>query len=1832
MQRKIFKSLLLFLIIFSGILLFRAVFAQDFGSSEVEAGLNGALSNSDPREIAGRIINIILGVLGVIVVGLMVYAGFLWMTSNGEEDKIAQAKKILTSSVIGLAIILSSWAIAGFVLNQLSNATIGPGPITCTSGETQSCGCGGTMFCVNDSWSGCIGSDCGGGPGPIYCDIDQEEPGCQASDDICAAQDYCAADCTCQPRGNIGDSCNADQGGAVCNADDNLCAEYLSCDVDTCSCFGPPVITGISPAGGFCEEDQNKSCSTNEDCTTTCNTVTPNGAKFNLITIFGKYFGEYEEGVSKVIFLGNGNIQEGVSPANLNPVCVNFWSDDQIIISVPETAGAGPIRVIRKDSLEDDTDNDYGPQVQDFLVNDINRPGLCLITPDEGQLNTNVAYQGLNLLNGKAYFGNYQTNIQALNSSFSHASGLSGSADTPNIKAGLASTFVVSSIFGNQEKSNFLRYSKESNPDDGPYIVSFSPVTGRSGQYVTIYGDDFGGAKGSSKVYFGGVEADYNFPSICANSVWQNNQVIVKVPENIPNGDYAIKMLINDKIIDTQNLNPNFFQASDAIPLTASLCKLDPNQGAVSTEVKLYGEYFGDENSNDLVRFNIDKDVVGVVKKDLDVDSITVNVPFDEDGPAVTGPVQVIKDSRAGNSLNFTVGNCTSDDNCPGQVCCPADTYKKGRCEASLLDCLIDIPNSAFEWKFNTGFDDPGDQESCKTLASYFGECQTGNTCPNVPGVCSPYSGGLPKKVGDCDFSCESVAGCATPLGLGSACSYKSNLNKCVFNSGSCSLSETRQFNIDGQDYTFNVTCNQDDKWQLTTNASCPNGWTRGVNDICVDLESNCDSCVIGLACEQTNDGPFCTSPTLCPTGSLCVDEAGTNEDSCVKPDEASCDCCCRIENSDQDCCAPLQCAGTCGSDTTDDGVGFGMCSGCVINGVANDEACNCSGHSGQFCSVTEQFPTGVCTDCTSLDTKEECDRSSTCCFDQASSICRGGEKIPGDPNKGYCAYYDCSGDEPNTCAVDEPKTTGEYRDKTACERDCPDTNSGAGDSCIGYSTTECNFGLCTFPGMSCLIESGENASDISDCGTCCCDPSVPETCQTEEAPNLYCQANKGSCTGENRGLCCGCENDAQCGNATAIGCGVDTCCQSRPVVEDSFPESGANNICRNAVLRVSFSQMMDFTTFGGNNVLLLQEIQDDSGVCPQGTFVYDGSNNILDQNSSWLATAYKKLKFKIASILNTILGNSQVLADLPDPNKIYCSAPIDVSVDHLGDKTTLNILPRKLLAPESNYFLVVKGDEGLNSQLGVLSIYGIGLNGEGLELEGLFTEGADLLFNNVAYGNSHIINFKTLSDKVENAGVCAISNVKISPDSYLFKSTDNDLNENDADAVNATFDTVYDKDKVFAAWAYSDDGQVLKPVTGYFWEWEFDLLDEAVVEFKNVNNLSSNKKLVDAKVGVVDEDTILTATVKMDRFLGAGANSDPSCICSTEDCPENCLNAFSVGDGDSNKSNIYIFICNNPWPPVNPIGTWAPWNDNCDNALGAGCDNYDYSFYYCRDAGQAGTYDDLPAINTQAVIRGQSTTFSCSSDNSSCAVLNASCGGDNNGDGDKDGICVWSALKESYFFRSLVLPPGNIDSVIDLESGGEVSVEWTISNGQPAVSYKIYYGEMGKTLTEFVEYIPENNACPPGLDACTFRAVISNLTNSQAYVFRISAISENRAESVLSYEKIGMPTDKTPPLAITALNYELLPTQNSVRFFWDKNQQAGNDALFYRLYRGVQSGLYGESFDSGEGVNSLLLSLDELSSGNNYFVLTAIDSFNNESQKTPEIIVPKIATEESTN
>lgn len=92
---------------------------------ETNSGLPAEANLNDPRQLIAQIIRVVLGFLGILAVIIVLYAGFKWMTSGGNEETVGDAKKMLIAGLIGLVIIIFAYAIANFVINQIIDVTNG---------------------------------------------------------------------------------------------------------------------------------------------------------------------------------------------------------------------------------------------------------------------------------------------------------------------------------------------------------------------------------------------------------------------------------------------------------------------------------------------------------------------------------------------------------------------------------------------------------------------------------------------------------------------------------------------------------------------------------------------------------------------------------------------------------------------------------------------------------------------------------------------------------------------------------------------------------------------------------------------------------------------------------------------------------------------------------------------------------------------------------------------------------------------------------------------------------------------------------------------------------------------------------------------------------------------------------------------------------------------------------------------------------------------------------------------------------------------------------------------------------------------------------------------------------------------------------------------------------------------------------------------------------------------------------------------------------------------------------------------------------------------------
>jgi len=88
------------------------------------------LLREDPSQIRGpakgtlgqnitTVINYFLGLLGLIAVAMLIYAGVLMVTAGGNDEQVTKARKIIMYAVVGIVIILLSYTIVTFVASAL---------------------------------------------------------------------------------------------------------------------------------------------------------------------------------------------------------------------------------------------------------------------------------------------------------------------------------------------------------------------------------------------------------------------------------------------------------------------------------------------------------------------------------------------------------------------------------------------------------------------------------------------------------------------------------------------------------------------------------------------------------------------------------------------------------------------------------------------------------------------------------------------------------------------------------------------------------------------------------------------------------------------------------------------------------------------------------------------------------------------------------------------------------------------------------------------------------------------------------------------------------------------------------------------------------------------------------------------------------------------------------------------------------------------------------------------------------------------------------------------------------------------------------------------------------------------------------------------------------------------------------------------------------------------------------------------------------------------------------------------------------------------------------
>lgn len=662
----------------------QSVLAQ--GSS---LGLNEFAANTnlgtrvDLISLIARIINITLGFLGVIAIGLIIYAGWLWLTSRGDAEKIAKAKKIMAGAAIGLAIILSAFAIASFIIRQIQNSTGG-------GGGTGLCWDGNPPPCPPPPFGGSYMSVRSQGPmgnGIKLCEAVQATFSEAVQWSTVTAANFRIIEAVSGTPFASGTY----QPGIDSS---NISFTHLGNDFAANTTYqvtlrsGAAGLRGVSnlslrtdkvwtfTTGTESDQDPPEVISTQppSNATDVCR-ATPLQVIFSEPMLATSFIGNVllrERASGAVVSLSEPTFGDGYRIATLRPsTTLAALTEYEVVL----TGGPGGIT----DTCGNPLAGNYTWTFTTGETTDCS-PRISSVTPDRRDYAQVSTIIGTNLfLDGEVYVNGFPADSNSFPGAVppenilcyarnSRDGGTTCDSDEIKVRApvgastgpaydqaGFTQTTGVLNINVGGASSNELPFTITS-----PYIDHLSPNSGGPGQYVTVTGWNFGDTPGQVKF----VRADGTFvlgePPVGCNNWWSETEIVVKVPEGlVANVSYQVEVTTATGGTNggSKRSNRESFRVTSAQP-GPGICTINPTAWpmiGLPTNLTITGERFGDSRGSSVVTFaNSENSDEYVSWSDTEIVAETPAGGVNR-LRAATWPVQVKVGGVLSNSKNFVV-------------------------------------------------------------------------------------------------------------------------------------------------------------------------------------------------------------------------------------------------------------------------------------------------------------------------------------------------------------------------------------------------------------------------------------------------------------------------------------------------------------------------------------------------------------------------------------------------------------------------------------------------------------------------------------------------------------------------------------------------------------------------------------------------------------------------------------------------------------------------------------------------------------------------------------------------------------------------------------------------------------------------------------------------------------------------------------------------------------------------------------------------------------------------------------------------------------------------
>ena len=129
MTKKRILSIILLAIICLAFFAVSALAANDavtnLGAAADGTGLKG---KTDLWKMVGGVIQVVIGLTGVLLLGILIYAGISWgFLAKGDPTQIKKAQQMIINAVVGLLLVFASLALTNFILSRLNAVVTGNG-------------------------------------------------------------------------------------------------------------------------------------------------------------------------------------------------------------------------------------------------------------------------------------------------------------------------------------------------------------------------------------------------------------------------------------------------------------------------------------------------------------------------------------------------------------------------------------------------------------------------------------------------------------------------------------------------------------------------------------------------------------------------------------------------------------------------------------------------------------------------------------------------------------------------------------------------------------------------------------------------------------------------------------------------------------------------------------------------------------------------------------------------------------------------------------------------------------------------------------------------------------------------------------------------------------------------------------------------------------------------------------------------------------------------------------------------------------------------------------------------------------------------------------------------------------------------------------------------------------------------------------------------------------------------------------------------------------------------------------------------------------------------